>query len=408
MQKDASLPPAFVRLSWSNLSAQFSEQVALAAAPLVAVLLLGADAGMTGMLQTAQTLPFLVLSIPAGVLADRASRKRLMVIAEALRALALALILLALLLGLLSLPVLAMLGFLVATGTVAYSVAAPALIQGIVPRESLGAANRWLELSRSTAFAAGPALGGAVVGWTGASTAYVLATLLSLLAVILLSGLPEAAKSASIRKHPLRELKEGASLVWSHPLLRPILISSMVFNTSWFILQAIYVLYAVHNLGMTAAEIGLTLGTFGAGMMAGALAARQIGNRFAFGNMIAIGPLCGLVAALVMTLTIWFPSAVLAYFSFFLFGMGPILWTIATTTLRQAVTPNAMMGRVSALIMTASFGARPVGAAIGALVGERYGTQACLVIVLLGFVIQFIVIMVSPVPRLKVLPVLTA
>src|SRR5689334_14580854 len=85
----APLSAAFNRLAWSNLAAQSAEQIGLAAAPLVAVLALGAGAGATGLLQTAQTLPFLLLSIPAGVLADRMSRRRLMAGAEALRALSL-------------------------------------------------------------------------------------------------------------------------------------------------------------------------------------------------------------------------------------------------------------------------------------------------------------------------------
>src|SRR5437773_8357134 len=91
-QESASprLPASFNRLAWSNLAAQSAEQIGLAAAPIVAVLALGAGAGATGLLQTAQTLPFLLLSIPAGVLADRASRRRLMAGAEALRALSLA------------------------------------------------------------------------------------------------------------------------------------------------------------------------------------------------------------------------------------------------------------------------------------------------------------------------------
>src|SRR4249919_2087822 len=119
------LPPQFHRLAGSNLPAQFSEQIALAAAPLVAVLALGAGAAETGLLQSAQTLPFLLLSLPAGVLADRASRRRLMVGAEALRALSLLGILLLIMGGWLNLPLLAALGFLGAVGTVAYSVAAP-------------------------------------------------------------------------------------------------------------------------------------------------------------------------------------------------------------------------------------------------------------------------------------------
>ena len=81
----ARLPTAFNRLAWSNLAAQSAEQIGLAAAPIVAVLALGAGAGETGLLQTAQTLPFLLLSIPAGILADRVSRRGLMASAEGLR-----------------------------------------------------------------------------------------------------------------------------------------------------------------------------------------------------------------------------------------------------------------------------------------------------------------------------------
>src|SRR5258705_2927964 len=83
------IPRSFNRLAWSNLAAQSAEQIGLAAAPIVAVLALGAGAGATGLLQTAQTLPFLLFAIPAGVLADRTSRRRLMAGAQGLRAVSL-------------------------------------------------------------------------------------------------------------------------------------------------------------------------------------------------------------------------------------------------------------------------------------------------------------------------------
>src|SRR5207249_249327 len=111
MESREGLPRGFGRLAWSNLAAQSAEQVALAAAPIVAVLAFGADAGATGLLQTAQTLPYLLLSVPAGVLADRGSRRRLMAGAEALRALALAGVLTLAHAGLLTLPLLALCGF---------------------------------------------------------------------------------------------------------------------------------------------------------------------------------------------------------------------------------------------------------------------------------------------------------
>jgi MFS family permease len=146
------LPAAFNRLAWSNLAAQSAEQVGLAAAPLVAVLALGAGAGETGLLQTAQTLPFLLLSLPAGLLADRSSRRRLMVGAELVRAVSLLGILGFAWTGTLSLPLLALLGFLGATGTVAYSVAAPSLVPGWSragrPTRRMGAWS-WLGARRS-------------------------------------------------------------------------------------------------------------------------------------------------------------------------------------------------------------------------------------------------------------------
>jgi MFS family permease len=183
------LPAAFQRLAWSNLVAQSAEQISLAAAPLVAVFALGAGARETGLLQTAQTSPFLLLSIPLGVWADRRSRRTLMALAESVGVVAMLCVLLLVMTHTLSLPLLAALGFIAATGTVAYNVAAPSLVPSIVPREAYAQANGRLELARSVAYSAGPALGGLLVGWIGAGWAYGCAAGLSALAVALLAGL---------------------------------------------------------------------------------------------------------------------------------------------------------------------------------------------------------------------------
>lgn len=398
-------PPAFLRLAWSNLAAQSAEQVALAAAPLVAVLAFDAGTGATGLLQAAQTLPFLLLSIPAGLLADRAvSRSRLLAAAEALRAASLALILVLIGLGLLTLPLLALLGFVGAAGTVAYSVTTPALVPSLVRREFLPAANGRVELARTTAFAAGPALGGALVGWVGAGPAFGVAAGLSVLAVVLLSGVREPPRpEAPGRRQPLDEVREGAAFVLRHPLLRPVFATQVVFNLSFFLLQAAYVPYAVRHLGLDALGVGLTLAAYGAGLVAGALVAARVVAAVPFGAAVGIGPLSGLAASLVMTLTIPLPWPPLAGLAFFVMGAGPVVWVVSTTTLRQTVTPAGLLGRVSALNILA-YGARPIGAALGALVGEVYGPEACLLLAALGFFVQVLIIFGSPVPRLARLP----
>src|SRR6266705_3198991 len=163
------LPATFNRLAWSNLAAQSAEQIALAAAPIVAVLLLGVGEGQTGLLQTALTLPFILFAIPA-----------------------------------------ALLGFIAVCGTVAYSVAAPALVPSLVTPEQLPAANARIELARTVAFAGGPALGGVLVGWVGAAPAFGFAAALSVIAVVLLSGIYEPVREPAPRRHPLHEIREGA------------------------------------------------------------------------------------------------------------------------------------------------------------------------------------------------------
>ncbi|MEX3974849.1 MFS transporter [Paraburkholderia caribensis] len=400
----APLPAPFQQLAWSNLIAQSAEQISLAAAPLVAVFTLGATARDTGLLQTAQTLPFLLLSIPLGVYADRRSRRALMAVSEGVRALAMASVLLLVLAHALTLPLLAVLGFLAATGTVAYSVAAPALVPALVSRAALPVANGRIELARSVAYSAGPALGGLLVGGIGAGWAYGCAAALSTLAAALLAGLHEPPRVTTATRHFMVELRDGARFVFGDSLLRPMLATAVFFNIGFFTLQAVYVPYAVHRLGLSASAIGTTLGAFGIGMVCGALAAPFVARRMTFGRMLLVGPFCGLAASLVMVATLAVPSFWPAAASFFLLGAGPILWTVGSTTLRQAITPAGMMGRVSALNSTATYGARPVGALLGATISARFGMDACLVAAALGFAVQAWIIVMSPAARLARIP----
>lgn len=400
----ATLPRSFTALAWSNLAAQSAEQLSLAAVPLVAVLALGAGAGEIGTLAAVQTLPFLLLSIPLGLLADRFSRRRLMLAAEGLRALSLLAMLAMVVSGHLSIAWLAVLGFAGAVGTVGFSVAAPALVPVLVPGDLLARANGRLELARSAAFAAGPALAGALVAWAGASAAFVLAAVLSVSAVALLWRLAEPARAPSPPRHPMLEIKDGALFVWRQSFLRPMLLTGVAWNISWFVLQAAYVPYAVRVLGLSAQTVGITLATYGAGMVVGALLASRVLAALPFGRAIQLGPAVSVLAAATMVGTLFLPTGVLAALSFFLFGVGPIIWTITSTTLRQSVTPGAMLGRVSSVFLTVNAGARPIGAALGGWVGAVWGEPACLWLALAGFVLQAWVIFASTLATLRRLP----
>jgi len=399
-----SLPASFQRLAWSNLAAQSAEQMSLAAAPILAVLTLGAGAAETGMLTAAQSLPFLLLSLPAGVLADRMRRKQLMVMAELLRAAALLALPVLLWLGVLSLPMLALIGALTATGTVVFSVAAPALVPTLVPRELLAAANTRLELARSLAFAAGPSAAGVLVVAIGGGAAFVIAALLSLAAVWFIAAIREDARPPGAARHVVAELIEGMAFVRTQPLLMTIMATAAVWSVSYFVLQSIYVLYAVQRLGLDGGAVGLTLGAYGAGMLVAALASPLILQHMPIGRFIVCGPVGSVIGVATILLSRFVPGIFMPLLGFFLFDIGPLMWSIGQTTLRQALTPTALLGRVSALFMVVSFGARPIGAAIGGLIGTKIGLDAAMLVAGLGFVAQAAIVLFSPMPALRALP----
>jgi predicted MFS family arabinose efflux permease len=170
---------------------------------------------------------------------------------------------------------------------------------------------------------------------------------------------------------------------------------------SWFVLQAAYVPYAVHTLGLSAQGVGVTLGCYGAGMVTGALLASRIVGALPFGRAIQLGPAVSVLAAGAMVGTLMALSGALAAMSFFLFGAGPIVWTITSTTLRQNITPSAMLGRVSSVFLAVNAGARPLGAALGAWVGASWGEPACLWLAFAGFALQAVVIFASSLGTLR-------
>jgi MFS family permease len=135
--------------------------------------------------------------------------------------------------------------------------------------------------------------------------------------------------------------------------------------------------------------------------------ATRVMRRLAFGTVIGLGPVTGVVGAGVMALTTLVPTPLLAGLGFFLLGVGPILWVISTTTLRQSVTPPRLLGRVSAINIM-SYAARPLGSAIGAVVGGLYSAEACLYVALAIFGAQAVVILLSPAVALDRQPEMVA
>ncbi|QDO98975.1 MFS transporter [Ferrovibrio terrae] len=396
------------RLSFANLAANGAEQLAMAAIPLMAALTLGATAETMGALSAVQTLPFLLFSLVAGIWADRMPRHLLMAGSEAGRALLLVLVPVLAFAGWLDLVSLGLLGFALSACTVMFNVAAQAYLPAIVAREGLPAANAKIEFTRAAAVFLGPGIAGAIAGWTSPAWALAVSAVTSAMAVLLMLS-PGMRRDLPVTARPpiRRALAEGLVVVWRHPLLRAIAGCAMAWNFSWFVLMAVFVLFAVNTLGLTPAQVGIALGAQGLGMLLAALAAPTIHARLRLGIMIILGPATSLFAALAIgASTMLRDDAAFAMLltGFFLFGFGPMLWTIGQTSLRQAIVPLRLIGRVSAIQQVATLGMRPLGALVGGVVGERFGLEAAIWLAVAGYGVQLAVILLSQMPALTALP----
>jgi len=398
------------RLTFANLAANGAEQLGLAAIPLMAAMLLGATAETMGALSAAQTLPYLLLSLFAGLWADRVSRNRLMAGAEAGRALLLALLPLVALAGWLDMVTLAVAGFALSAATVVFNVAAQAYLPAIVPREGLPAANAKIEFTRATAIFLGPGLAGAVAAWTSPVAALAASAVTSALTAWLLIApvMHKEPPVASVRLPMRQALAEGLTLVWRHSLLRAIAACAMAWNFSWFVLMAVFVLFAMNSVGLGPAEIGIALGAQGLGMLLAALIAPMIHARLRLGHMILLGPALSVFAALFIGAATLSGQKTTAFawlvLGFFAFGFGPMLWTIGQTSLRQAIVPLRLIGRVSAIQQVATLGMRPLGALTGGFVGGHWGLDSAIWLAVAGYGVQLLVILLSPIPGLRELP----
>ncbi len=386
------------RLALASLGAQAADQLALAALPLVATLSLGAGPGLTGLLVAAQSAAWLLVSLPAGALVDAAEKRRLMLASQALAASLLpAAAVLALAGWQAPLALVAMLG---SAGTVAFALAAFAAVPALTPDFAL--ANARLELARAAATLAAPALAGLLASKAGLPEAGLLLAAASALGALLaVRGLPLLPPAATKRPPLLPAIREGAGFVARHPLLRAIAITAIAWNTGFMALMAVFIPFALQRLGMDAAAAGLALSAYGAGLVAGALAAPGLMRRCAPGSMMLSGPLLSAVAAALMLAAPQAPGILLPALAWFLIGFGPMLWQVAQTSLRQAVAPPALLGRVGATLQTAVWGVRPLGALAGGLMAGAYGLDAAVALAAAGFGLSLLAVCATPLATLR-------
>ncbi|HWQ13045.1 MAG TPA: MFS transporter [Roseiflexaceae bacterium] len=387
-------PPPAARLSadfwtfWtgqtiSNLGSSFTAF----ALPLLIFKLTGSAINLA-LATSAVFLPYLLFGLVIGAWVDRVDRKRLMIAADILNAAAIASIPLLAMVGVLSVWWIYAVGFVTSTIGIAFQSAEFAAIPSLVRQEDLVTANGRIQASYSAAAVVGPLLAGALLAvlplhdllLVDAASFLMSAVALGLVRRPFSAAAP--ARTSSVRE----DIVEGLRYVLSHPVLRNISLMMALVNFVASTTNAQLVLFAQRRLGASDAQIGYlfsaaSLGIVALSLLAGVLRRRWPFSRVALGALLLQG--C-LTAVLALTTHYWAGVALWAAIS----GLG-ILFNINTGSLRQAIVPNHLLGRVISIAGVLAWSAIPLGTFLGGLAIERTGDVA-LVYLVIGLVTAII------------------
>jgi len=383
-----SANPEFRSLFLSGVAAKFGAHVSYVAVPLVAVGALDASAGEVGALAAAATAASLLFGLPAGAWVDRAPKRRLMISADLARALLLASIPAAWWLGVLTIWQLYAVVLLAGVGTVLFDVAQQSLLPSIVGRDRLTGANGSLVALESGLTVAGRGAAGFLVAVLGAPLAVALDAVGYVWSAVFLRRIRTEAPPSGPRAPLGAEIRAGVRFVRSHPALRALAAAGAANNFSIQMFLTMLPLVWI-RAGLPAVGLGLMLGVGGAGVFAGAAAARRLRDRLGTGRTLwmvgaAVGPLALLLPLIGPGWRLWAAGAAWAAV-----GAAVGVANVIGVSLRQQETPEALLGRMNAVFRFVFMGAVTLGAAVAGLIGELVSPGAALWLGAVGMATQW-------------------
>ncbi|MEO8208533.1 MAG: MFS transporter [Chloroflexota bacterium] len=401
--------PDFRRLWIGQTISVVGDQVTFVALPLVAVLVLQADAAQMGLLTAFGLLPHLLFSLPAGIWLDRVRRRRrVMIAADIARAVLAASIPVAWWFGALTLEQLFIVGFLLGALAVAFDISWATVFVSVTPREHYVEANSLGSGSRSVASVAGPSLAGGLIELLNAPIAILVdaASYIASAAFLARIRSPEApveAESSGIRE----QIAVGLRFIFRDEIIRPTVLSAATINLFNFGFAALFILFATRTLGVTPGVLGLVLGFGALGAVVGAVIAPGVGRRIGLGPAYALG-LILFPAPLILVPLVDGASMPIVLGALFLAefgaGMGVMILDINIGAVLLARTPDRIRGRAMGSFRFINYGIRPLGALLGGFLGTALGVREALFVVTIAALLGVLWLVGSPVLRLRDLP----
>ncbi|MBQ1764983.1 MAG: MFS transporter [Aquincola sp.] len=371
---------AYRRLFTSILCSSLGGQVTMLALPLTAALLLHATPTQMGWLTTMELLPFVLFSLPCGVWLDRVRKLPVYVAGEFSLAVAVLTVPLAWAMGWLTIGWLYVVGFLIGTVYTTAGSAAQIVLTQVVPRERLVEAHAKNALATSGAEVAGPGLAGALIKAVGAPMALMIDAVLLLVSVAILRGVeaPETRQpQAGQRFWP--QLKEGLRFVAHHRLLIALAVAVGLWQMCHNAALVVQILYATRELGMSERAIGLAYVAMGGGTVLASTLGHRISERIGPGPCLTLGiASCGLGWLLAAVVPPQHGGVAAFVVMLMLFGSGAVLIFINFLALRQAVTPEPLLGRMTSIMRWLIILPAGPGALLGGWLGEHVALRATL------------------------------
>jgi MFS family permease len=398
------------RRIWGSLTiTSFGAQVTNLALPLTAALLLHATPMQMGILVALETLPFALVSLHAGVLLDRVRKLPVVIFTDVARGIALVAVPLAAFTHLLSIEVLYLVGFFVGVQNVIGGAAHQVLLAQMAGRKRLVEANAKISLGETSAALVGPGLAGMLIQAVSAPFAILLDACAFLASALLLrrlrvkSDVPHAGPRASVTA----EIAEGLKLVWHNRTLFALAWLAALWQFLHHMQIAVLVLFATRELRLSAGAIGLAYMFGGLGCVMAAASAERLSKRHGVGPVILLGLLLTVVGWVMYGLIggpVWFSTVALGL-GMLVFDFGGVLWGINYLALRQAITPDQLLGRMTATMRFLAVSSAPLGSLAGGALATAVGLRGTLwVIAVLGVALAAAALAWSPVRAHRTLP----
>lgn len=390
--------PGF-RLFWAaSTISDFGSQITLFAVAVLVVRTLDGTAADVGLVNAARWLPYLLLGLVVGALADRVRRKPLLVGTDLVRSALLCAVPLLAWPDLLSVPVLIAIMAVFGLASLVNDAAHQSFLPRLLPREALPRANARLEQSAAAAETSGPAVAGGLVSWLGAPVAVLVDAASYLASALLTARVPVVDPTAPARAPLGREIREGLGWVYGHRTLRPLALSTHGWTLFAAVLGAVYVPYALLELRFSALGTGLTLAAAGVGGLIGSGLSERLGRRP--GRLVPVAWLLDAAGFAVIALT---PAGglVVAGAGQFLNGLGLGLSGPVELSYRQAITPDRLQARTNATMRSFNRAAVVLGAPAGGLLADAAGFRAALWTAAAGMAAAALALAASPFRRAK-------